>query len=127
MRHQFIKHGSEIPTGLSTMHLYPIDGKAHEVSAEATAWQHREAKWAEVIVGVDSDPAKKDVIIQWCKEYYQATHPYASGGTYINFMMDEEKGRIESTYGSNLERLAGIKKKYDPSNLFHINQNIKPE
>lgn len=121
----FITHGAKTQ-GLSTMHLYPIDGKVHEVSQDATAWQHREARWVEVIVGVDPDPARKDVIINWCKDYYYATHPYASGGTYVNFMMEEEKGRIESTYGNNLERLIKIKKKYDPTNLFHINQNIKP-
>ena len=123
---EFIRHGANTPKGLSTMHLYPVDGKAHEASQDATAWQHREARWVEVIVGVDPDPAHRDVIVSWCKDYYRATHPYASGGTYVNFMMEEEKGRIESTYGDHLERLARIKKKYDPTNLFHINQNIKP-
>lgn len=123
---KFIQHGSEVP-GLSTMHLYPIDGKAHEVARDATAWEHREAKWAEVIVGVDPDPARKDVITNWCKAYYQATHPYASGGTYVNFMMEEDTGRIESTFGNNFERLTRIKAKYDPTNIFHINQNIKPQ
>jgi hypothetical protein len=122
----FIQQGSEMPSYLSTMHLYPIDGKAHEVPEDATAWQHRDARWAEVIVGVDHDPARKDVIIDWCKSYYNATHPFASGGTYVNFMMEEDDGRIESTYGGNLSRLAQIKRKYDPENIFHHNQNIKP-
>jgi len=106
--------------------LYPIDGKAHEVAEDATAWQHRNAKWAEVIVGVDHDPARKDIITNWCKSYYNATHPFASGGTYVNFMMEEDEGRIESTYGRNFEKLAKIKRKYDPDNVFHNNQNIQP-
>jgi FAD/FMN-containing dehydrogenase len=111
---------------LSTMHLYPIDGEAHKIPSDATAWVHRDAKWAEVIVGVDPDPAKKEKIKNWCRSYYNATHPYSSGGTYVNFMMEEDKGRIESTYGDNLKRLKSIKRKYDPENLFHINQNIIP-
>ena len=123
---QFIKHGSKVP-GLSTMHLYPVDGKAREVANDATAWEHRDARWAEVIVGVDADPENKDLIINWCRNYYQATHPHASGGTYVNFMMEEDQGRIESTYGNNMKRLTKVKTKYDPTNLFHINQNIKPE
>ncbi len=123
----FIRQGSEMPSYLSTMHLYPIDGKAHEVAPDATAWEHREARWAEVIVGVDPDPARKDIVTDWCKSYYNATHPFASGGTYVNFMMEEDKGRMESTFGNNFERLTEIKTKYDPTNLFHINQNIKPQ
>lgn len=122
-----IEHGSKIPPGFhSTMHLYPIDGKAAEIASNATAWAQRNARWTQVIVGVDPDPTRKDQIIKWSKDYFQATHPYASQGTYINFMMEEENGRVESTYGVNMKRLVEIKRKYDPTNFFHINQNIKP-
>lgn len=122
----FIEHGTNLPSRLSTMHLYPVDGKAHEVPNDATAWANRKAKWAEVIVGVDPDPANKDKITKWCKDYYKATHPFSSGGAYVNFMMEEAEGRVESTYGKNMIRLKQIKTKYDPNNFFHVNQNIKP-
>lgn len=124
---QFINYGSDLPTGHSTMHLYPVDGKVHDVPNEATAWANRKAKWVAVMVGVDPDPANKDKITKWCKAYHNATHPYSMGGAYVNFMMEEAQGRIESTYGENYKRLARIKKIYDPNNFFHINQNIKPE
>jgi len=123
----FIKYGAQIPTGQSTMHLYPVDGKAHEVKSDETAWNYRHARWAEVIVGVDPDPAHKEKITAWCKNYYHATHPYSAGGAYINFMMEEGQDRIKATYGSNYDRLTEVKAKYDPDNFFHVNQNIQPK
>ena len=79
------------------------------------------------MVGVDPDPTKKDELREWTVAYWEALHPYAGGGTYINMMMGDEGGdRVRTAYGSNYERLAQIKAKYDPDNFFHINQNIKP-
>ncbi len=124
---EFIRYGEKTPTGHSTMHLYPVDGKAHEVKSNETAWNYRNARWAEVIVGVDPDPANKEKITSWCKDYYNATHPYSAGGAYINFMMDEGQDRIKATYGNNYDRLTEIKAKYDPDNFFHVNQNIQPK
>ncbi len=121
-----IKHGSTIPTMHSTTHFYPIDGKVHEVGAEDTAWANRDARWAQVIVGVDPDPANAEKVTKWCRDYYNGMKPYASGGAYVNFMMEEGQERIKASYGSNYERLAKIKAKYDPDNFFHVNQNIKP-
>ncbi|MEO8512134.1 MAG: FAD-binding oxidoreductase [Ignavibacteria bacterium] len=120
------KQGLKIPTMHSSMHLYPIDGAAGRVGESDTPWAYRKAKWAEVIVGVDPDAANKDKITKWTKEYYDALHPYSAGGAYVNFMMDEGEERIKATYGKNYERLVKIKKKYDPDNLFRVNQNIKP-
>ena len=71
--------------------------------------------------------ANKEKIINWAKEYWDAQHPYSAGGAYINFMMDEGEERIKATYGDNYKRLAEIKAKYDPVNLFRVNQNIKPQ
>jgi FAD/FMN-containing dehydrogenase len=124
----YVKHGKAIPTPLSTMHLYPINGAAHRVGKNDTAWNYRHANWAQVIVGVDPDPANNDQIIKWTKDYWQALHPYAAqgGGAYVNFMMDEGQERIRATYGDNYEKLVAIKNKYDPTNLFRVNQNIKP-
>jgi hypothetical protein len=121
-----IEHGTAMPTWKSTMHLYPIDGAASRVDRDASPWAYRDAKWAEVIVGVDPDPANADVIRQWCVDYWEATHPYSMGGAYVNFMMDEGQDRVKATYGGNYERLASIKTKYDPENFFRVNQNIPP-
>src|ERR1700722_16432533 len=123
---QHLKHAATLPTLQSTMHLYPINGAAGRVKRGATAWWHRDANWTEVIVGVDPDRAKKEEISAWAKEYWSALHPYSAGGAYINFMMDEGEERIRATYGKNYKRLAKIKKRYDPGNLFRVNQNIRP-
>lgn len=121
-----VEHGSTIPTIHSTTHFYPIDGKVHELEADQTAWANRGARWAQVIVGVDPDPSNTEKITNWCKGYYADMQPHASGGAYVNFMMEEGEDRIRSSYGSNYELLEKIKAKYDPDNFFHINQNIKP-
>lgn len=121
-----IKHGSAIPTIHSTTHFYPIDGKVHEVGADETAWANRDARWAQVIVGVDPNPTNAEKVTKWCKDYYAAMQPHTSGGAYVNFMMEEGQDRVKASYGSNYERLTKIKAKYDPENFFHVNQNIKP-
>jgi FAD/FMN-containing dehydrogenase len=108
------------------MHLYPIDGAVHRVGKNDTPFSFRDSKWAEVIVGVDPDPANKEKITNWTKDYFDALHPYSAGGAYVNFMMEEGQGRIEATYRDNYKRLTEIKKKYDPTNFFRVNQNIKP-
>jgi FAD/FMN-containing dehydrogenase len=122
-----IDFGSRLPTEQCTMHLYPIDGAAGRVGAEDTAWAYRDAKWLMVDVGVDPDPGKKEQIISWARGYWEALHPYSAGGAYVNMMMDDEgQERVRASYRHNYERLAQIKRKYDPHNLFHINQNIRP-
>jgi FAD/FMN-containing dehydrogenase len=121
-----IEHGSRIPTLLSTAHLYPINGKAQQVSRTDTPWSYRDAVWAEVIVGVDPEPANREGITAWAKDYWNALHPHSAGGAYLNFIMDEGEDRVRASYRDNYERLVSIKNKYDPTNLFRLNQNIKP-
>jgi len=123
---EHVKHGAELPTMLSTMHLYPVNGAAQSVGKNDTAYSFREALFAEVIVGVDPDPANAAKITNWCKSYWEALHPYSSGGAYLNFMMDEGQERVQAGYRDNYQRLAAIKKKYDPNNFFRVNQNIRP-
>jgi hypothetical protein len=120
------KFGSEIPTPLSQMHLYPISGAAGRVEKSETPWAYRDAKYAGVFVGIDPDPAKAEIITNWSKNYSEALHPFSSGGAYLNFIMDEGQERIKASYGINYERLTRIKKKYDPNNFFRVNQNIVP-
>lgn len=117
---------AKAPTMHSTMHLYPIDGTAHRIRNNDTAFNYREANWSQVIVGVDPDPANKEQITNWTKQYFDALHPYSAGGAYVNFMMDEGGDRVKATYRDNYERLVEVKNKYDPNNLFRVNQNIKP-
>lgn len=115
------------PSDLCLMHLYPVDGAAAAVDPEATAWAARDARWSMVIAAIDPDPSKADELAAWAKGYWQSVSPYTREGAYVNFMMGEEDaGRIAATYGRNHDRLAGIKAKYDPHNLFRINQNITP-
>jgi FAD/FMN-containing dehydrogenase len=121
-----IQHASQLPTVHSTMHLYPINGAAHQVAESATAWSFREANFAQVIVGVDADPANNTRMIEWSKAYWNALHSYSAGGAYINMIMDEGVDRIRSAYRGNYDRLVQVKAKYDPHNLFRVNQNIKP-
>ena len=121
-----VKYGGDMPTPLSSMHLYPVNGFASHVGKNDTAWNYRDANYACVIVGIDPDPSNKDIIVNWAREYWDALHPYSSGGAYVNFMMEEGEERIKATYGDNYKKLVEIKTKYDPQNLFRVNQNIKP-
>ena len=115
-----------LPTGHSTMHLYPIDGAASRVPDDATAFAYRDGGWAGVIVGVDPDPANAGRISQWARDYWEELHPTSAGGAYVNFLMDEGQDRVKAAYRGNYDRLAQIKQRYDPDNLFHVNQNIQP-
>jgi FAD/FMN-containing dehydrogenase len=121
-----VQHGSRMPTMHSTMHLYPISGAPHRVGRNDTAFSYRDSNWAQVIVGVDPNPANNPKIISWTREYWDALHPYSAGGAYVNMMMDEGEDRIKASYRDNYDRLAAIKRKYDPANFFRVNQNIRP-
>ena len=121
-----VTHGAALPTMHSTMHLYPIDGAVHRIGRTETAFSYREANWAAVIVGVDPDPANSARITAWCKNYFAAVHPHSAGGAYVNFMMEEGPDRVRASFRDNYERLAAIKSRYDPMNLFRVNQNIGP-
>jgi FAD/FMN-containing dehydrogenase len=121
-----VKHGARLPSLLSTMHIYPIDGAAQRVGKNDTAFSYRDANWSMVIAGVDPDPGNAQPITAWAKDYWQEAHPYSAGGAYVNFMMEEGHERVKDTYRDNYDRLVEVKTKYDPENLFRVNQNIKP-
>jgi FAD/FMN-containing dehydrogenase len=116
-----------LPTPLSTMHMYPVDGAAHRVDPAATAWAYRDAVWSGVIAGIDPDPANAEALKRWCVEYWEALHSQSMGGGYVNFLgTDETQGRVRGTYRDQYDRLAEVKRSYDPDNFFHANQNIAP-
>jgi hypothetical protein len=120
------RFGAEMPTWQSTMHLYPIDGAAHDVASSDTAWSYRDAKWGSVFAGVDPDPENAGIVKDWTVDYFEALHPHSAGGAYVNMMMDEGQERVRASYRDNYDRLARIKATYDPDNVFRINQNIQP-
>ncbi|HET8557487.1 MAG TPA: FAD-binding oxidoreductase [Gaiellaceae bacterium] len=120
-----LRFHESVPTWKSTMHLYSIDGAASRVGNDETAWGYRHAKWAQVVAGVDPDPANAAAITEWCKAYSDALKPYVLAGGYSNFAMDEPD-RVRGMYGANYERLARTKAQYDPANVFRVNQNIAP-
>jgi hypothetical protein len=113
------------PTWKSQMHLYPVDGAAARVGNDETAWAYRHARWAQVVFGVDPDPANAQAVSDWACGYSDATRPFAMPGGYSNFQMDEPD-RVHGMYGANYDRLARIKAQYDPENVFRVNQNIAP-
>jgi FAD/FMN-containing dehydrogenase len=120
------KFGAELPTMQSLMHMYPVDGAAHDVAPSETAWSYRDARWGSVFAGVDPDPANVGAVRQWTIDYFEALHPYAAGGAYVNMMMDEGQERVRASYRDNYDRLSRVKATYDPDNLFRVNQNIEP-
>ncbi|MFE1440133.1 FAD-binding oxidoreductase [Streptomyces sp. NPDC058739] len=121
------RYGQGIPTGLSMMHLYPVDGAAHQVGSGDTAWAYRDAVWSGVIAGIDPDPANTELIRQWCVDYWADLHPHSMGGSYVNFLgAQESPERVRTTYRDNYDRLAEVKRTYDPANFFRANQNIPP-
>lgn len=120
------QHGPEVPNFMSLMHIYPLDGAVHDVKSETTAFNHRDVKFAHIIAGIDADGAKLPAHREWVRSYWSALHPHSSEAGYVNFLMDEGQDRVKAAYGDNYDRLAEVKAKWDPANLFHMNQNMPP-
>ena len=122
-----VEHGPRTPTVASTMHMYPINGAAGRVGPEETAFGHRDARYAMVVVAAWPDPGDDEANIRWVRDYYAAVHPCSgTEGGYVNFMSVDDAARAPANYGPTYERLRQVKATYDPGNLFHLNQNIPP-
>jgi FAD/FMN-containing dehydrogenase len=121
-----LEHGPKLPAVNSTVHIYPINGACHRVAPDATAFAYRDATFATVIAGMWPDPADNEASIAWVRDFYEATAPHSEPGGYVNFMADDDQERIKDNYRQNYDRLVDVKRKYDPGNLFHLNQNIRP-
>lgn len=122
-----VEWGARLPTPLSAIFIYPIDGAVHRVPESATAFAHRSTRWAQVIIGADPNPANNDAVIEWVKGTWNAAHACSTGGVYLNFTGLESHDRIRASYRGNYERLTALKKRWDPANLFRVNQNIPPD
>jgi FAD/FMN-containing dehydrogenase len=120
------EYGQRIPAVNCAVHLYPVNGAAHDVAPGATAWGHRDAKYATVIAGMWPDPADNDKNIRWVKDYYAALAPHSQAGGYVNFASADDQAKVRDNFGAGYDRLAQVKRRYDPDNLFHLNQNITP-
>ena len=112
---EHMKYGPYLPSMFSTMHLYPINGEVHKKKKEDTAFSYRATRFAEVIVGVDPDPANRDKISDWARKYWDAVHPHCEGGAYVNFMMEEgERPGRSCMPGENYARLRQVKARSRP-------------
>ncbi len=121
-----LEHGPNLPAVNSTVHLYPIDGACNRVAPGATAFGHREARFATVIAGMWPDPAKNEASIKWVRDYSDALTPHSEAGGYINFMSEDDQARVAANFGESYPRLLELKRRYDPDNIFRANQNIRP-
>ena len=109
----------------TAVHLYAIDGAVHDVDPADTAFAHRSARFALNIAGGWPDPKDNKANITWVRNYYDAVHPHSGyAGGYTNFMDAEDQERVRANYGASYDRLVEVKKKWDPDNLFRLNQNI---
>ena len=123
---EHVKFGPQVPTVNSAVHIYPMDGAIHDVSSTDTAFAYRDVRFVHIIAAASPDPAPMPMWCEWVRDYWSALHPHSAGGGYVNFLMDEGEERVAYSYMGNQARLAAVKAKYDPENLFRVNQNIKP-
>ncbi|MFB7666343.1 FAD-binding oxidoreductase [Kitasatospora sp. NPDC056138] len=119
-------HGPKVPVLNSTCHIYSINGACHRVAPDTTAFSYRDATFATVVAGMWPDPADNEANTAWVRDYYAALAPHSSVGGYVNFMADDDQGRVTDNYRDNYARLVEAKREYDPDNLFHVNHNILP-
>jgi FAD/FMN-containing dehydrogenase len=121
------RYGAHIPNPMSIMHIYPMNGAVQDVSPDATAFSYRDVNFIHIIAGVDTDPEMVPARRDWVRSYWSALHSHSAKGAYVNFMMDEGADRIQATYRDNYQRLQEVKSRWDPDNLFRMNQNIPPK
>ena len=121
-----LEHGPRVPAVNTAVHLYPVNGACHDIAPDATAFSHRDATYACVIAGMWPDPADNEAHVQSVRDYYAALAPHSDPGGYVNFASADDQQRARDNYGTGYDRLAQIERRYDPANLFHLNQNIAP-
>ena len=121
-----VRQFSIVPSPMSILFIFRFGGVATRVSKEETAYLHREAVYDIEAISVWTDPADDEKNIRWSRESWDAFHPFASGGVYVNALVEEGDDRVRAAHGNNYQRLVDLKNEYDPTNLFRLNQNIKP-
>jgi len=121
-----VSSAAQPPSPFTTIIIQPLGGAVHRVPDDASAMGWRGAKWALHILGMWESPAENDGQIAWVRNVADTLKPYAQKGTYLNYLMDEGAQRVEESFGAQYERMVALKNKYDPTNFFRMNQNIKP-
>ena len=122
-----IDYVGTLPSGECEIFIGQLGGASGRVAADATAFPHRDAKFVMNVHTRWRDRADEQASIKWARAFFAATAPHATGGVYVNFMPEDETDRVAQAYGSNHARLGALKAKYDPDNLFRLNQNVRPE
>lgn len=121
-----LEQGLKVPTAESGLFVFPTNGACHRVSDEATAFANRHTAFSAVIAGTCSDRADDEANIGWVRSYFDALKPFTEAGGYVNFMAGDDQDQADASYGKKFRRLQEIKTRYDPGNLFRVNQNIPP-
>ncbi|HSB15751.1 MAG TPA: FAD-binding oxidoreductase [Bryobacteraceae bacterium] len=121
-----IAYTLKLPSPQTEIFLGAIGGATTRPAPDAMAYAHRDAKFVMNVHGRWEEPADDKRVIAWARDFFNACAPFASGGVYVNFLTADEVDRVRSAYGPNYDRLAQVKRKYDPKNLFRVNQNIVP-
>ena len=121
-----VEFAGKLPSPQCEIFIGQIAGAPNRIASDAMAYGHRDAKFVLNVHGRWDQAGDDSTCIAWARNFFQASSPYASAGAYVNFMTAEESDRIAAPYGANYERLVQIKRRYDPENVFHLNQNIKP-
>jgi FAD/FMN-containing dehydrogenase len=121
-----VKYAAEVPSPHCEIFVAHLGGQTNRVAPDATAYSHRDAEFVVNVHGRWETEAEDDRGISWSRDFYRDSTPFATGGVYVNFMTEEETDRIGAAYGPNWDRLVEVKRRYDPNNLFRMNQNIQP-
>jgi hypothetical protein len=121
-----LPHARQTPAIETGTFVYPIDGAAHRVRPDATAFAFRDANFSTVIAGAWRDRADNERNVKWVRDYWEALRPHSEDGGYVNFMAADDQDRVRANYGAHYDRLVAIKSRYDPTNLFKVNHNIRP-
>lgn len=122
-----IAHAARVASPLSAIHIHHMQGAVSRVGAGETAYSNRDAAFTLNVIAAWEDPAESPDHMRWVRDLSAAVQPFASGGVYVNFLGDEGEERVRAAYGTaTYERLAAVKNSYDPTNVFRLNQNIKP-
>ena len=115
-----------VPSARTAVVFQQFGGAVKRVPPDATAFNHRHAEFDFAVLSLWTDPADDERNIRWTRDLGERTAPFSSGSVYVNNLGDETHEAVRTAYGSNYERLAALKARYDPENLFRLNQNIGP-
>ena len=117
---------AEMPSSISGVGLQQMHGAASRVDPAATAFPHREEHYDFLILSQWAHPSESEENIRWTRAFFEAMQPYFEGGVYVNNLGEEGEERVKEAYGAHYQQLVALKDKYDPTNLFRLNQNIRP-